>query len=267
MARIGLLAGYGSLPMIFAKKAKEKGDTVIAFGMVGIADKELEQAVDKMNWLEVGDMKKALLLVVTDRIQKVVMLGKVNKSIFFNKIDQFDEEAKKLLGKNIDKKDYPLMQQAAKILKGMGIDVIDSTTYLEELLPSKGILTKRQPAKSELEDIEYARDVARLIARFDVGQTVAVKDKTIIALEGAEGTDETIRRAGGLAKNGFTAVKVARPDQDMRFDVPMVGLDTIKMLIDAGGKAFALESRRMFLTDKEEVIKLADKNGVSIIVL
>ena len=267
MSRICLVAGHGSLPVIFAKRAKAKGDTVIAYGLVGITSKELEGAVDKMRWFEFGDLKKALLFVVTDRIQKVVMLGKVKKDLLFKKVDSLDDEAKKLLGKNIDKRDYSIMQEVAKVLKGIGIEVIDSTTYLEEFLPQKGVLTKRQPTSAELVDIEYGKNIAKELAKFDAGQAVIVKDKTVIALEGIEGTDEVIKRAGSLTKGGFTAVKVARPDQDMRFDVPLVGLDTLKSLIDAGGKVLALEEKKMLLVDKEEIIRLADEKGIAIVVV
>jgi len=267
MARIGLVAGSGQLPAVFAKRAKERGDTVIAFGLIGITDKGLEGCVDKMHWLEFGNLKKALLLAAIDRIRKIILLGKVKKDLFYKKPEALDAEAKKFLGKDNDKKDYSILNEATKVLKAVGIEVLDSTTYMEDLLPAKGVLTRRLPSGPESEDIEYARTVARELARFDVGQTVVVKDKNVISVEGAEGTDQTIKRSGELAKSGFTVVKVARPNQDMRFDVPLIGLDTLKIMIAAGGKVLAIEEKRVFLMDKKDMVLLADEKDISIVVV
>ena len=267
MARIGLVAGAGGLPSVFAKRARERGDTVIAFGLVGITDKGLESCVDKMHWFEFGNLKKALFLAAMDRIQKIILLGKLNKDLFYKKAEALDTEAKKFLGKNIDKKDYSILNEVTKVLKNVGIEVLDSTTYMEDLLPARGVLTKRSPSGPESDDIEYARTVAKEIARFDVGQTVVVKDKNVIAVEGAEGTDETIKRSGAISKGGFTVVKVSRPDQDMRFDVPLVGIDTLRILIEAGGKVLALEEKKVFLINSEEMVMLADEKDVSIVVV
>ncbi len=267
MARIGLVAGSGDLPSVFAKRAREKGDTVIAFGLVGITDKGLEACVDKMHWFEFGNLKKALFLAAIDRIQKIILLGKLDKGLFYKKAEALDTEAKKFLGKTNDKKDYSILTEATKVLKNVGIEVLDSTTYMDDLLPAKGVLTKRVPSAPEAYDVEYARTVAKELSRFDVGQTVVVKDKNVIAVEGAEGTDETIKRSGVISKGGFTVVKVSRPAQDMRFDVPLVGLDTLKILIEAGGKVLALEEKRVFLINREEMIKLADEKDVSIVVI
>ncbi len=267
MARIGLVAGSGDLPSVFARRAKEAGNTVIAFGLVGITDKALEGRVDKMHWLEFGNLKKALLLAAMDRINKVVLLGKLKKDLFYKKSAELDSEASKFLGKTGDKKDYSILKEATKVLKTFGIEVMESTTYMDDLLPARGVLTKRAPTARESEDVEYARTVAKELSRFDVGQTVVVKDKNVIAVEGAEGTDQTIKRSGELAPSGFTVVKVSRPDQDMRFDVPLVGLDTLKTLIASGGKVLALEEKRVFLIDREEMVRLADEKDVSIVVI
>lgn len=267
MARIGLVAGEGRLPAVFAGVAKQKGDTVIAFGLKGITSPDLEMCVDKLHWIPWGSLQKAILLLATERIRKIIMLGKIKKEILFKDEDALDDDAKKVLGKIRDKKDYAILNEVNKVLSKFGVEVLDSTTYMKDLIPSRGTITKREPSQEEWADIRYASDVARKLSGFDIGQTLAVKEKTVIAVEALEGTDETICRAGKLAKNGFTVVKVARPDQDMRFDVPLVGLETIKAIALSGGTALALEADKTLLMDKEGVIKFADEHGISIVII
>jgi len=184
-----------------------------------------------------------------------------------NAKDNFDEEAKEALGKIRDKKDYAIFNGVAGVLKKIGVEVLDSTMYFKDLIPQKGVITKRSPSKEESEDINYGEKIARQMAGFDIGQTVAVKDRTVIAIEAIEGTDGTIARAGGLVSGGFVVVKTARPDQDMRFDVPLIGPDTIRVAIKAGATAFALESGKTLLMDKEELIKLADASNLSVVII
>lgn len=267
MARIGLVAGQGELPIVFARKAKEKGNTVIALALKGVTSDELSKYVDKIHWFEWGDLKKAMLLAVTERLGKVAMLGKIKKEILFKDNARLDDESKEVVSKAGGKKDYAVLKGIANLLKTVGIEVIDPTPYLEELVPLKGILTKRSPTKSENADIEYGREVASKLAEFDIGQTVVVKDMTVIALEAAEGTDETIARAGKLIGGAFTVVKMARPDQDARFDIPLVGLDTVKALAASKGSVLALQEKKTFLMDKQEVISFADSHSIAIVVL
>jgi len=267
MSRIGLLAGEGKLPIVFARLAKEKGDTVIGFGLKGITDPALENHVEKMHWLNWGAMQAGLLLLATERIKAIIMLGKIKKEKFFKNEKDLDEKAKNMLDKLKEKKDYAILNEVSGMFKKIGVEVIDSTTYLKDLIPSKGMLTKREPTKQERDDIACGKDVARIMAGFDIGQTVAVMDKTIIAIEAMEGTDEVIARAGSLVKSGFTVVKVARPEQDMRFDVPLVGPDTLKIMIRSGGKVLAVEENKTLLLDKEEMVALADENDISIVVI
>lgn len=267
MTRIGLVAGEGRLPLVFARVAKEKGDTVIAFGLKGVTDPGLERYVDKLHWLEWGKWQKAVMLLPIERIKKIVMLGKLKKETVFKGDGQLDEEAKKIMDKLGDKKDYALLNEVTRVLGKLGVEVLDSTIYLKDLIPSRGVLTKRAPARAESDDIDYAKKVAKELSGYDIGQTVAVKDKTVIAIEAMEGTDETITRAGTLVKGPFVVVKVARPEQDMRFDVPLVGLETLKALIASGGNVLALEADKTLIMDKEELVKLADQHAVSVIII
>ena len=267
MARIGLVAGYGELPLIFAKKAKERGDTVIALGLKGVTSGELEKYVEKVYWFEWGDLKKALFLAVTQRLSKIALLGKIKKEILFTESSKLDDEAQKIIKSSEGKKDYTILKGIAKLINAVGIEIIDPTPYLEELIPMKSILTKTKPSKAEFEDIEYARKIASELARLDIGQTVIVKDKTIIALEAVEGTDEAIRRAGNLVGGGFTVVKMARPAQDARFDVPLVGPDTIRVIAEHKGRVLALEEKKTFLMDKDLAVRIADEFGLSVVVI
>ncbi len=267
MARIGLVAGYGELPLIFAKKAKEKGDTVIALGLKGVTSEELEKHVEKVYWFEWGDLKKAMLIAVTQRLRKIALLGKIKKEILFRESGKLDDESKSIIRSSGGKKDYNILKGVADLVKTVGIEVIDPTPYLEELIPTKGVLTRKAPTKDEELDIEFGRKVASELARFDIGQTVIVKDKTVIAVEAVEGTDEAIRRAGKLVNGGFTVVKMARPAQDARFDVPLVGPDTVRVIAENNGKVLAMEQKKTFLMNRIEAVRIADESGLSIIVI
>ncbi len=267
MARIGLVAGSGRLPIIFSDMAKAKGDEVIAFGIKGITDAGLEKSVDKMHWLVWGDLKKAMMLLLMERIKRIVLLGKISKEMVFKDTGNMDAEAKALMGKIGDKKDYSILGGVAGALKKVGVEVLDPTVYLETLVPSKGVLTQHEPSEAEMEDVNYGIAIARELAKSDIGQTIAVKDRTVIAVEAAEGTDETISRAGKLVKGGFVVIKVARPDQDMRFDIPLIGPDTLSSIERAGGTVLALEANKTFLMDREELIKRADANDISVVII
>lgn len=267
MATIGIVAGAGKLPIIFADTAKRRGDKVIGIGIKGVTSNEIESHVDKFVWFELGAMQKMIFALLANRINKIVLLGKLKKDLFFKNAEGFDEDTKLLLAKLNDNRDYSILSKASELLSKFGIEVIDPTSYLKDLMPAKGIITKRPPTKEEMDDIEYAKTIASELARLDIGQAVAVKNKTVVALEAVEGTDEAIARAGSLSKRGFVVVKVARPNQDMRFDIPLVGLETVEAIIRSGGTALAIESDKTFLIDKEEIIKLADEKSLSIIII
>lgn len=267
MPRIGLVAGHGKIPVIFAKAAKAKGDTVIAFGLKGVTGEGLGGYVDKIHWLEWGDFQKAIMLLVRERIKKIALLGKIKKDIVFKGDAKLDESSRNIIEKAKDRKDYHILSEVAKVLGTFGVEIIDPTAYLGECIPSKGTITKRKPTQDELDDIDYGRNIAKELARFDIGQTVAVKDKTVIALEAVEGTNEVIKRAGLLTHSGFVVVKMARPDQDMRFDVPLVGMETLKVMVESCGKVLALEGSKTFLIEKDELVKLADEKGIAIVII
>jgi DUF1009 family protein len=267
MARIGLVAGGGKLPMVFLKAAKDRGDEVVAFGMKGVTDPELEKSADKMHWLVWGDLKKAMMLLITERIKGIVLLGKIKKETVFKEVGRLDDEAKKLIRGPVDKKDYAILKGVADVLKKVGIEVIEPTAYLKDLIPSKGVLTRRKPSASEAGDIDYGFKIAKELSGMDIGQSIAVKDRSVIAVEAVEGTDDMISRAGGLVDGAFTVVKVARPDQDMRFDIPLVGPDTLQSMKKAGASVLALEAAKTLLMDREELIRFADSSSISVVIV
>ena len=196
MSRIGLLAGSGKLPIVFSKTARAKGDTVIAFALKGVTESPLKEEVDKIHWLDWGDYAKALLLLATERIGKVMMLGKMEKSALIKKEGSLDAASQKLFGLLKDKKDYAILNEVTKALTSMGIEVLDVRVYLKDLIPAKGLLTRSAPTEGERLDIEYGREAALQLSGFDIGQTVAVKDRAVIAVDAMDGTDETIKSAG-----------------------------------------------------------------------
>jgi DUF1009 family protein len=267
MAKIGIVGGSGKLPLIFSDAARAKGDKVVGIGLKGLTDPALESHVDKFIWIDLGAVQKTVLAVVAERINKLALLGKLKKDLFLQNNESLDADAKTFAGKLGDMKDYSMLNKAAAFLGKFGIEIIDPTPYLGGLLPKKGVLTRRSPTKEEAEDIDYAMGIAGEMAKLDIGQAVAVKNKAVVAVEAMEGTDEAMSRAGNLSKKGFVVVKVARPDQDMRFDVPLVGLETIQAFAKAGGTAFALQADKTFLIDREEIARFADEKNLAVVVV
>lgn len=264
--RIGLIAGSGKLPVIFAKEARKKGAKIIGFAIKGLASPELEGACDRFHWVGRTEIMKGLFLLAAERIRKIVMLGKVDKSFIYEGIKKNDK-ALNAFQDSEDKSDYNLLERATAELKKKGIKVLSGAEYLSELLPSKGVLTKRRPSEKEKEDISFGFKVAKEIAGRDIGQTVVVKDKSVVSIEALEGTDRTIKRAADLNIEGFTVIKVSRPRQDMRWDVPVVGLETVNLIAENKGKVLAIEGKGMFLVEKESCVKLANDNDMSIVVV
>ncbi len=266
MKRVGLIAGEGKLPFIFATEAKRNSVEVIAFALKGVTSPDLTRHVDRIHWLKWGQFGKALLALSSSRVKHVAMLGKIRKPLLF-KEEKIDQKARELLRGANDKRDYSILKEVGNILRKMGVEVISSATFLDRLIPKRGVLTRRQPDDREWNDIRFGKRIATEMARLDIGQTVCVKDNSVLSVEAAEGTDEVILRAGSLIRDGMVVVKVARPDQDMRFDVPLVGLDTINTLIDSRAKVLAIEEKKMFFMDGDDAVSLAEKSGMSIVVI
>jgi len=266
MDRIGLIAGAGDFPSIFAKEAKAKNTKVIAFAIKGMTAESLSEIVDKIHWFDPARFNIAafVMLLITERIKNMVMVGKVDKALIFNST-KGNKDVESLFKSSKDSTDYSILAEVTRRFNQIGINIIDGMDFLKDLIPGKGVLTARQPSPEEMADIEFGINMAREIAHMDIGQTITVKNKAVITVEAIEGTDNTIRRAYDFVKGDFTVIKMARPKQDMRWDVPLVGLDTIRTMAECRSHSIAIESGKMFLAEKEKTLEEADKNGITII--
>ncbi|MFC1594187.1 LpxI family protein [Candidatus Omnitrophota bacterium] len=263
---LGLIAGNGRFPIIFAQAAKRKENiTILAVGIKGDTSRELKRYVDKLFWVGPGELKKLLGMLKVGNISRVVMAGQINPKNLFSKKIALDEDLQGLLSSIKNKKADTIFTAIAEKLKSLGIELIDSTLYLKEYMPSAGALTQRQPSKSEQEDIVFGKDIAKQMGHLDIGQTVCVKQKAILAIEALEGTDQAILRAGTLGNGDITVVKMSKPNQDMRFDIPVVGINTMKSLIKARAGCLAIEAEKTLLLDKEQCIAMAEKKGICIV--
>lgn len=264
MEGIGLIAGDGNFPIILSNGLREKGKKVIAVGLENITSPALENGVESLHWIKVGQLGRLIKIFKKEGINRVVMAGKVSKTFMFKDIRP-DLRAISLYLKLKDRKDDTLLLGIVSELEKEGIKVEEPTRYVPHLLAEKGVITKRKPKKEELKDIEFGWPIAKEMGRLDIGQTVVVKDRAVLSVEAIEGTDAAIRRAGELGRGGIVVIKVAKPKQDMRFDAPVIGLNTIRTLKEAKAAAMAVEAGKTILLEKEDMIKLADKEKICII--
>ena len=265
--RIGLLAGEGELPIIFADEARKKGTKIIAFAAEGIASPELNRHVDKIYWLDLAETGKLPVLFLTNRIRNLVMIGKIPKGIFFKRDFSKSKEINSLLKDTESRSDDSILRDVANKAEKFGLTFISPAGFLTNFVPQKGTFTKREPTAEEREDIEFGREIAVEIGKLDIGQTVAVKNKAVLAVETIEGTDETIKRAGRFSKAGIVVVKMIKPDQDPRFDIPTIGIETINSLIEAKASVLAMEAEKTFFINREQSIAKADENNISIVAI
>jgi len=265
MRKIGLIAGNRKFPLIFAEAAKKKGCSIVAIAIKGDTSPKLKKLVDKIYWIGLAEFQKMLDILKAESVEGVVMAGQVSPHRLFSKEINKSEELKQILQSLKDKKTDTLFGAVAQKLEAAGLTLLDSTTFIEEYLPKKGILTKHQPDTQTWEDINFGLTLARAVAGLDIGQTVAVKSKAIVAVEAFEGTDNLIRRSGKIGQGRIVIVKVSKPKQDMRFDIPVIGLNTVKNLVKARVKCLAFEAGKTLFLDQEESVRLADKKGISIV--
>jgi UDP-2,3-diacylglucosamine hydrolase len=260
----GLIAGNGKFPFLVLEGARSRGIEMAVIAIREEASPELERAASRLHWVSLGELSKTIDLLHKEGVTQAVMAGQVKHNKIFSAIRPDLKLAKLLLTlpkKNTDS----LIGAIAKLLEGEGIHLVDSTAFLAPLLPEEGVLTKRQPNVEEAADLAYGREVAHRLAGLDLGQTVVIRDRACIAIEAMEGTDETIERAARLTNGKRLAViKVSKPQQDMRFDVPVVGLATIEVMKRSNATALAVDAQRTLLFDKEELLAAADAAGIAI---
>jgi hypothetical protein len=277
--KLGLIAGNGRFPFLLLDAARAQGLTVVVAAIREETDPEIEQraAADEgitVHWLSLGELSRLIETFHKEGVEKAVMAGQVKHKQIFSSIRPDWRLAKLLLNLRTRNTDM-LLGAVAKVLGDEGIELIGSTTFLEPLLAAEGVLTARAPDAEESKDIEYGLGVARAVAGFDIGQTVVVAAQACVAVEAMEGTDAAIERAGQLMRSleggastlerRLTVVKVAKPEQDMRFDVPVIGMATVEAMIRAGATCLSVEAGRTLLFDREALLARAGQAGIAIL--
>ncbi len=262
--KIGLIAGNGEFPLFFARFAREQGKKIIAVALREETTPLLEQEVDKLYWLHLGQLKKLIEIFKKEDIKTAVMAGQVKHFRLFDLL-KLDSRAVSLLSKLKDKRADTILAGVAEELTKEGIQLIDSTTFLSSFLPKKGILTLTKPTKQQLKDISFGYKIAKSIAGLDIGQTVVVKDRAVLAVEAMEGTDETIKRGAKFGREDVVVVKVSKPRQDRRFDIPIIGEKTVYVLKEAKVGVLAFSAGSTLLLDREKVIRMANDEKICLI--
>jgi DUF1009 family protein len=261
--KIGLIAGSGQFPLLFANIAKQNGWVVHAIGYRGETDPQLESQVETFEWIYLGQIKKLINYFRRHEVHQAVMMGAITKTSIFTNVRP-DIKAISLVTSMRHTHDDALLRAFADLLEKEGIQIKASTFLLPELIAPPGIWTRRKPSRSELEDIRFGWKIGKEIGRLDIGQCVIVGGGSVLAVEAIEGTDETIRRGGKYAKGHAVVVKVCKPIQDTRFDIPAVGLGTIESMQAANIKTIAIEAGKAVVFDRSAMIQLADEYGIAI---
>ena len=274
--KLGLIAGNGSFPLLVLDAARAQGHSVVVAAIKEETSPEIERhGAASIHWLSLGELSRLIETFKNEGVSRAIMAGQVKHKQIFSSIKPDWRLAKLLLSLRTRNTDA-LIGAVAKVLADEGITLLKSTDFLEPLLARSGVLTKRAPNERELADIAYGREVARHLAQYDIGQTVIIAERACVAVEAMEGTDATIRRAGEIVKHGapenesttlnrsLTVVKVAKPNQDMRFDVPVIGAATIEAMKEAGATCLAIDAGKCLLLDGDAVIHAADASNISI---
>jgi UDP-2,3-diacylglucosamine hydrolase len=260
----GLIAGNGRFPFLVLEGARSQGIEMAVIALKEEASPELEKSAKRLHWVSLGELSKAIDLMHEEGVTQAVMAGQVKHNKIFSAIRP-DWKLAKLLFSLPRKSTDALIGGIARVLQDEGIQLVDSTLFLKPLLPEPGVLTRRAPNEQESADIAYGHRVARQIAGMDIGQTVVISDQACVAVEAMEGTDETIARAARIAAGKtLVVVKVSKPRQDMRFDVPVVGLPTIEQMKSSRVTALAVDAGRTLLFDRPQLIALADAADIAI---
>lgn len=260
----GLIAGNGQFPFLVVEGAKRAGQNLVVVAIREETDKRIEEVADKVIWVGIGKLGKMLAYFKKEGVTKAMMAGQVKHVQIFSGVLP-DLKMMKMLWNLPQRNTDALIGGIADTMEREGIELIDSTYFIKDHLAPEAVLTKRKPNETELGNIEYGLKVANEIARLDLGQTIVVRAKACVAIEAMEGTDAVIKRAGELAKGKLTVVKVAKPNQDMRFDVPVVGVPTIEVMIEAGATCLCLNAHKTLIFKRKEMLELADKNKICII--
>ena len=262
MATIGLIAGGGRFPLLFAESARRAGHRVVAVAHRNETDPALAERVDALTWVKLGQIGHILGALKAGGATQTVMLGSITKRRFFADA-MLDATGLRVLARVAIRSDDNLLRAMARFLEEEGVPIIDPTPFLSDRLAPEGVLGRHAPTEEELVDARYGLELARGIGKLDLGQTVVVKDRVALAVEALEGTDACIRRGGELAKSGgFVVVKAVKPGQDRRFDLPAVGPETVETIRGAGGRVLAIEAGATLVMDLGRMIQRADESRI-----
>jgi DUF1009 family protein len=262
--KLGLIAGNGKFPLLFATEARREGYRVVVTAHRGETDEAIEQAADEVTWVYVGQLGKIIAAFQRAGVTEAVMAGGIRKVKLFGNFRP-DLRGARFLAKLKTREDDALLRGIAQELASNGIQILSSTLCLPQMIAAAGVLGRRAPRPQEWRDIELGFRTAKEIGRLGIGQTVVVKQQMVVAVEAVEGTDAAIERGGRLAKRGCVVVKVSKPQQDLRFDVPAVGIDTVHRLREVGGVVLAVEAGKTILLEKEELLRQADAAGIAVV--
>lgn len=266
MKKIGLIAGSGRFPFLVAEEIKKSGDQVICVALKEEANTGLEEYCDKFFSISVGKFQKIVDALKNEGVDTAIMAGRVQHVKIYSAISM-DWRAIKVMGSLINNKTDTILKTIVDEFKKDGIQILPSHIYLKNLMPEKGLIAGKKLSSDENKDVEFGYKIAKGIAGFDIGQTVVVKDRSVLAVESVEGTDACIRRAFSLGGENSIVVKVAKPNQDFRFDVPVIGTNTVKILKENKVRAMAIEAGVTLILDREDVEKKAKEAGVTIIAI
>ena len=261
---IGLIAGGGNFPILIAQAAQEEGKKVVAVAHQGETKPELESLVEKIFWIRLGEFGKLIRILKNEGVREVIMAGGIDKKKMFSKVRP-DLKGLLVLAKMGHRKDDFILRTVATELEKEGLQVFPSTVFLPSLLAPQGVLTKRSPSAAEKRDIEFGWAQAKELGKLDIGQCLVVRNGAVVAVEAIEGTDETIRRGGQLAQEKAVVIKVSKPFQDLRFDLPAVGEQTIQTMHEVKADVLAIEAHKTLIFDREATIRLADQYKITIV--
>jgi DUF1009 family protein len=263
---VGLIAGGGQFPLMVAEAGRQEGHRIVAVAFRGETDPVLSEKVDGIVWIHLGQLGQLIRTLKRWDARQALMAGTIGKHRLFSKLRP-DLKGLALMSRIAVFHDDGILRALATELEREGIEIISSVAFVPQLLTPAGCLTRRKPTKSEKEDMRLGWRVAKELGRLDIGQCVVVRRKTVLALEAMEGTDETILRGGGLAREKAVVVKVSKPQQDLRFDVPSVGLKTIQTMFQVKASVLALEAGKTLVFDRGETIAYANRCGISVCAL
>lgn len=264
MSKIGIIAGSGQFPLLFARAAREQGRQVYVAAHKGETSPELEAEADGICWVKLGQLGKVVSFFRKEGVREAVLLGAITKTRIFKDIWP-DLKGLTLWNRIKVRQDDQILRAVAEALQDEGIKILESTLYLQHLLFPKGILTRKKPTIEQLADIEFGWKMAREVGRLDIGQCVVVRDRAVLAVEAIEGTDAAIQRGGSLGKEQAVVVKVKKPNQDFRFDLPAIGIRTIESMEQVKAAVLAVEAGQSLLFDGAAVIERADRAGIVVV--